>query len=243
MVNKTKLKKFTKEASLPLGLIVAYFFIFHFQKFISIPSQDKFLGLIVSFINHQSLLTIFVIALFEGGLVLGQYVPGGVVIFLSILAAQGHFLKITLLVLVVSAAYTIAYTFDYFIGYYGISPIVEKIGFGKYISKYKRRLEKHEFMTIFFTYWETNVASIVAAASGSLKIPFRKFFTYSLISVLFWNIFWATLLVIFGNVVLEFVGYRYLLIVVSIWLIVIFYRNFIKKEHLPESENSTTVNL
>jgi len=169
----------------------------------------------------------------EGGLLLGQYAPGGVVTSLSIISAGGDISKIILLVSIISLAYLLAYTIDYFIGYYGINKIVEKFGFHNSILRYKRMLEKNVFSTVFFTYWETNIASIVSAAAGSLRISFKKFLVYSVMGVIFWNIFWATLLFFFGNLVLEIFGYKYVLILIIIWIGFIFYRNFLKKEVAP----------
>ena len=232
-MNRQKIKKFIREISVPILLLAIYFFLFHFQKVIALPTQNDFLDLVLNFINTQSLFTIFLIALMEGGLLLGQYAPGGVVTSLSIISAGGDISKIILLVSIISLAYLLAYTIDYFIGYYGINKIVEKFGFHNSILRYKRMLEKNVFSTVFFTYWETNIASIVSAAAGSLRISFKKFLVYSVMGVIFWNIFWATLLFFFGNLVLEIFGYKYVLILIIIWIGFIFYRNFLKKEVAP----------
>src|SRR3989344_4270512 len=119
--NKQKLKKFSKEVSIPLILLIVYFILFYFQKIVTLPTQEKFLELVLNFINTQSLFTIFLIALMEGGLLLGQYAPGGIVTSLSIISAGGNIPKVALLVFIISLAYVLAYTIDYFIGYYGIN--------------------------------------------------------------------------------------------------------------------------
>ncbi|MBS3086392.1 VTT domain-containing protein [Candidatus Pacearchaeota archaeon] len=233
-MNKQKLKKFAKEVSIPIILLAIYFILFHVQKVVSLPAQDALIELTLDYINTRSIFFIFLIALVEGGLILGQYAPGGIVISLSIISAGGDVVKVILLCLVISLAYLVAYGIDYFIGYYGINRLIEKFGLYDRVSKYKRLLEKNVFTTIFFSYWETNIASIVAAAAGSLKVSFKKFFLYSVICVLFWVIFWAIILFFFGNIVLRILGYQYLLILVVIWISFIFYRNFLKKEEPPQ---------
>ena len=232
-MNKQKIKKFAKEVSIPLILLIIYFIFFHVQKVVSLPAQDALIELTLDYINTRSIFFIFLIAVVEGGLILGQYAPGGVVISLSIISAGGDITKIALLCLVISLAYLIAYGIDYFIGYYGINRLIEKFGFHNSILKYKRLLEKNVFSTIFFSYWETNIASIVAASAGSLKVSFKKFFLYSIIGVLFWVTFWAIILFFFGNIFLRILGYQYLLILVIVWISFIFYKNFIKK---PDEE-------
>ena len=217
-MNKQKLKKFTKEISIPLILLILYYFLFHFQKIISLPSQDKFLDLVLNFINTQSIFIIFLIALIEGGLILGQYSPGGVVIFLSIISAQGDISKISLLIFIITLAYFLAYSLDYLFGYYGVNTLLKRFGYEKKIEKYRRLLEKNAFNTIFFSCAETNFASIVAAAAGTLKISFKKFFLYITISVIFWNIFWAIVLYFFGNAILSLFGATYLIIILVVWI-------------------------
>lgn len=229
-IPKKRLTKFLKEASVPLALMLLYLLFVLIGSFVPFPDQSKIIEALLNFVNEQSLLIIFAIALIEGALILGQYAPGGTIIFLSILSAEGDLVRVASLVLVISAAFLLAYSFDYLIGYYGINTLARKFKLQKHIEKYKRRLESNELLTIFFTYWETNIASLVAAAAGSLRVSFKRFFWYSFAFVLFWNIFWAVMLVLFGGLVLEVFGYRYLLIIVLIWIAVIFYRNFIKKE-------------
>ena len=227
---KTKIKKFVREASIPLVFLVLYYFLFHFQKFISLPTQDKFMDLILNFMNTQNIFLIFLIALVEGGLILGQYSPGGIVIFLSIMSAEGNIPKMILLLSVISLAYLLAYSLDYLFGYYGVETVIKKLGFEKKVERYRKLLDKNVFSTIFFSYAETNIASLVAVSSGLLKIPFKKFIYFSVISVIFWNTFWAVVLYFFGNAILNIFGTTYLVIILAIWVLIAFYNNFLKKE-------------
>ena len=227
---KTKIKKFVREASIPLVFLVLYYFLFHFQKFISLPTQDKFMDLILNFMNTQNIFLIFLIALVEGGLILGQYSPGGIVIFLSIMSAEGNIPKMILLLSVISLAYLLAYSLDYLFGYYGVETVIKKLGFEKKVERYRKLLDKNVFSTIFFSYAETNIASLVAVSSGLLKIPFKKFIYFSVISVIFWNTFWAVVLYFFGNAILSIFGATYLVVILAIWVLIAFYNNFLKKE-------------
>ncbi|MEK6812066.1 MAG: VTT domain-containing protein [Nanoarchaeota archaeon] len=227
---KTKIKKFVREASIPLVFLVLYYFLFHFQKFISLPTQDKFMDLILNFMNTQNIFLIFLIALVEGGLILGQYSPGGIVIFLSIMSAEGNIPKMILLLSVISLAYLLAYSLDYLFGYYVVETVIKKLGFEKKVERYRKLLDKNVFSTIFFSYAETNIASLVAVSSGLLKIPFKKFIYFSVISVIFWNTFWAVVLYFFGNAILSIFGTTYLVIILAIWVLIVFYNNFLKKE-------------
>lgn len=227
---KAKIKKFVREASIPLVFLVLYYFLFHFQKVISLPTQDKFMDLILNFINTQNIFFIFLIALVEGGLILGQYSPGGIVIFLSIMSTEGNIPKMILLLSIISLGYLVAYSLDYLFGYYGIETVIKKLGFEKKVEKYRKLLDKNVFNTIFFSYAETNIASLVAVASGLLKIPFRKFIYFSIVSVIFWNTFWAVVLYFFGNTILNIFGATYLVVILIIWVLIVFYKNFLKKE-------------
>lgn len=230
MFTKEKTRKFVKEISVPLMLIVVYLFVFKFQTFFEMPTHDTFLQFIEDYINYQSLIWIFLIALLESGLVLGQYTPGGVVIFLSIISAGDDFIKIGILLSVISVAFIIGYTLDYIIGYYGVGTVIDKFGLEKHIAKYEKLLNKNAFNTIFFTCIETNLASIVAVASGFSKVSFKKFLLYSAIGVVFWNVFWAIIIYFFGVKIFEFLGFTYILLIIFAWIALIFYRNFIKED-------------
>src|SRR3989344_2073337 len=120
-MDKQKLKKFGREFSIPIVLLIVYFIIFYVQKIIPVPSQESSVNWVLNFIDGQSIGLIFLIALVEGALIVGQYAPGGIVIFLSFLSAQGDILRLALLVLVVSFAFIIAYSLNYLLGYYGIN--------------------------------------------------------------------------------------------------------------------------
>ncbi len=228
--SRQKIKKFFQESVFPLGLLLLYFIVFHFQKFFVVPTQNEFFNLVFSYVGHQSLFLIFLIALLEGGFVLGQYAPGGFVIFLSILSAGEDIPRISLLISIICIAYFIAYTIDYAIGYYGTQLLAKKTNFEKKISGFKKALEKNVAAATFFTFWDTNLASFLSVAAGSLKIPYKTFALYSSIFIIFWNIFWAVIIYFFGNIVLDLFGPKYLLLIFIVWLLWIFYKNFVKEE-------------
>jgi membrane protein DedA with SNARE-associated domain len=188
------------------------------------------MDLILNFINTQNIFVIFLIALVEGGLILGQYSPGGIVIFLSIMSTEGNMPKMILLLSVITIAYLLAYSLDYLFGYYGVEIVIKKLGFEKKVERYRKLLDKNVFSTIFFSYAETNIASLVAVSSGLLKISFRKFISFSIVSVIFWNAFWAVVLYFFGNAILSIFGATYLVVILAIWVLIVFYNNFLKKE-------------
>ena len=76
-------------------------------------------------------------------------------------------------------------------------------------------------------------------SSGMLKIPFKKFFSYSVVSVITWNIFWAVILYFFGNAILSIFGATYLVVILILWVLFVFYNNFLKKAE-PVSESQPT---
>ena len=146
------------------------------------------------------------------------------------MSAEGNIPKMILLLSVISLAYLLAYSLDYLFGYYGVETVIKKLGFEKKVERYRKLLDKNVFSTIFFSYAETNIASLVAVSSGLLKIPFKKFIYFSVISVIFWNTFWAVVLYFFGNAILSIFGTTYLVIILAIWVLIVFYNNFLKKE-------------
>ena len=233
---KTKLKKFSKELALPLILLLIYIFLFGFQNIFHVPPENSFINWILNFIGTQSIWLIFAIAFIEGTIFFGQYTPGWVVIFLSLISYERDLSQVFFFVSLISVAFILAYTVDYFVGYFALNRIVEKFGFHKMVEKYQKMVGGNLLKSIFFSYWETSIASIVASMAGFLRMPFRKFFAYTVACVLFWNVFWATLFLTFGSTLIDFIKDKFILVVILGWMFFVVYKHFIKSEN-KESTN------
>lgn len=202
-------------------------------KLLKLPTDDQLIVIIKSAFEKYGLWIVFISAFVEGFLLLGQYFPGGTIIFLGVISAGKNIPRTVEVVFVVSIAFIIAYTLNYLVGKYGWYRLLVKFGLGRSLEESKQKLEKQGLNAIIFSYWEPNLASITATAAGILKISMKKFQTYSIIGVVVWNIFWGILVFSLGNKALEIIGLKYVLVIFVVWVIIILIKDYLKKRRAP----------
>lgn len=228
-MSKKDLKSLFKSLSLPLAIILFLLLFSYLGKFLPIPSSEDLINQVLSKFGELNLWAVFFIALIEGFLFLGQYFPGGIIVFFSIISAEGDLTKISVLVLVISISFVIAYSLNYLVGRYGIYKIFNKLGFGNAIKSSQKNIRKKASTAIAISYEDPNLASITATASGIVRLPFKKFFILSVFWTLFWNIFWATAIYFLGEATLKLIGINYIFFIAIIWIVLIIFRFFISR--------------
>lgn len=230
-----KIKEILKLLTIPLILLGIYLSMYVVWKVLNLPSDDQMLIIVREWFARYGLWIVFISALIEGFLLLGQYFPGGFIIFLGVISAGKNIPRATEVVLVVSLAFFIAYTLNYLVGKYGWYKLLVKFGLKKSLDDAQEKLVKQGLNTIFFSYWEPNLASLTATAAGILQVPIKKFSMYSAIGIILWNIFWGTLVYVLGESALKIAGLKYVLIIFSIWiLIIILKKYFMSKRDLTK---------
>ncbi len=228
-MHKNSLRNLFKSLSLPIAIILFLLLFSYLGKFLAIPSSEDLINIVLSEFGELNLWAVFFIALIEGFLFLGQYFPGGIIVFFSIISAQGDLVRISALVLVISVSFVIAYSLNYFVGRYGLYKIFNKIGFGNAIKSSQKKILKKASTAIAISYEDPNLASITATASGIVRLPFKKFLILSIIWALFWNIFWAIAIYFLGEATLKLIGVNYIYFIALVWMALIIFRFFISK--------------
>ncbi len=224
---KQGLKNIIKILSAPLALLAAYLFVLLLWRILGLPKEDLLIETTKNWFNHYGLWVVFTSAVLEGTLILGQYYPGGLVIFLGVIAAGHDVPKIIQVVAVVSLAFLIGYSIDYLIGRYGWYKLFLKFGLKKSLDKAQSKLQKHELNAVIFSYWEPNLASITATAAGILQVPLAKFSLHSAAGIIIWNTFWGTLVASLGPKALELIGLKWVLIIFSAWVIILLVKHYV----------------
>lgn len=234
-----KLKEYLRLLLVPIGLLAVYLTMAFLWKVFDLPSDDQMILIVKNYFNNYGIYVVFVGALIEGFFIVGQYFPGGFIIFLGVISSVGDISRAVAVVSVTSFAFFIAYTLNYFVGKYGWYKILERFGFGHSLEVAKNKLEKQGLNAVIFGYWEPNLASIIATAAGILKISFQKFSFYSLFGVIIWNIFWGVLVYTLGDNALKIIGIKYVLIIFGVWILVLLLKKFIsgKNSLLNLSDN------
>lgn len=228
----SKLKEYLKILSVPLGLLAVFLSMSLIWKVFGLPTDDEMVFIVKSYFDNYGLWIVFIGALIEGFFILGQYFPGGFVIFLGVISSVGDVPRAVSTVLITSLSFFIAYTLNYFIGKYGWYKLLQKFGFGHSIEKAKEKLSNQGLNAVIFGYWEPNLASIIATSAGIMKINFVKFTLYSLSGILLWNMFWGVLVYSLGESALKIIGLKYVLIIFGVWAVVLILKNYFSKKDL-----------
>jgi len=234
---KDKVFYILKLLSVPLILVAIYLSMFVIWQLLNLPTDDQMVAITKSAFEKYGLWVVFISALIEGFLLLGQYFPGGIIIFLGVISAGKDVPRAVEVVSVVCAAFIIAYTLNYLVGKYGWYKLLVKFGLGKSLNDAKQKLSTQGLNAIIFSYWEPNLASITATAAGILQIPMKDFQIYSVPGVIVWNIFWGTLVFSLGTTALQIVGLKYVLIIFAVWVAIILLKTWVARRN---SRNATT---
>jgi membrane protein DedA with SNARE-associated domain len=187
-----------------------------------LPKDDELIALVGQFLNHYGLWIVFISAFIEGVLIAGNYFPGGLVVFLGVLASGNNIPKVAFVVFLVVLAFACSYCVNYVLGRYGWYKLLVKFGLSAQLETAKKKLEQHSFKAIVFSYWHPNVGALISTSAGILKMDFIKFISESLPILLFWNAFWGALVFFLGKQALNLVlSLKYIVPIAIIWLIII----------------------
>lgn len=222
-------RKLFKSLSLPLIILGMLLLLSFLGKYLSLPTPEDLVNKVIKEFGELKVWAVFLIALIEGFLFLGQYFPGGMIIFFSIISAGRDIPRISILVTTISIAFIVAYSLNYAVGKYGLYGLLNKLGLKKAIKKSQKRIEKKASTAIAISYEDPNIASITATAAGIAHIPFRKFLLLSIIWAFIWNIFWATLIYFIGEAALNLIGVNYIFFILGAWIAIILFHFFISK--------------
>lgn len=194
------------------------------------PSEPELIVLAKSYFEKYGLLTVLISATIEGLILVGFYYPGSLVIFLGVIFAGRNIIDLLQVVSVVSLGLFTSYLINFYLGKYGWYKLLLVFGLKEPLEKAKASLNKYGLSSILLSYWQPNIAALVATAAGILHFSVPKFFLYSFVAVISWNTFWGGLVYFLGEKSLNLVGPKFIFIVVIAWIAYQFLTNKIKPE-------------
>ena len=221
------MKKFLALIIAPLILLAAYLLMFFLWRFFDLPTDERMQEIIKAFFDRYGLLIVLVGAFLEGVLLVGQYFPGGFIIFFGVISAGGNIFRAAEVVGIVCISFFIAYYLNYLMGKYGWYKLLVRFGLGQSIENAKRKLVRQELNAILSTYWEPNLSSITATAAGILQIPRRRFFLYSAIGILVWETLWGIVVFSLGQKAFDLIGIKFVLVVFAAWVGIILIKHLL----------------
>jgi membrane protein DedA with SNARE-associated domain len=217
------LRHYIKILSFPLIFSVLYLTLKIGWYLFELPSPEVLTDQLGSLFEQYGAITIFLGALVEGILLIGGYFPGVFVIFIGVIVAESA-TQAVFYVLVGTCGLLVGHTINYVLGRYGWYKLFVKFGLKSSIEDSKENVIRRGPMAIFSSYWLPSIAALTDTAAGVVKMPFRTFFKYSLISSLFWNTLVGAIVYFFNDFALYVTspgggGWKVVLVVVAIWVI------------------------
>ena len=226
-------RSIAKLLAVPIVIIALYLLLALLEHLFHFSSRDIFLGFLTRQFDRHGYWLVFVAALLEGVLIIGNWFPGGVVIFIGVISAGQDIKRVVIVVSLVCVAFFISYFLNYLMGRYGWYKLFVGLKLGKSLEKARRRLERHSFNAIILSYWEPNIASVTATAAGILFLPLKIFLPYSFFAIIMWNTAWGVTVHVLGERALKLTGKKYIIGAVLIWMAIIVVKESIKaKKHI-----------
>lgn len=219
---KKELYYILKLLAVPLSVISLFLLLTLAERVFHFSLKDTLVFFMKERFEENGYWLIFLSALIEGVLILGEYYPGGFIIFVGVVSAGKDISRVSKVVLIVSAAFLIAYHVNYLIGKYGWYKLFLRFKLREPLERAQKRLSKHAFNAIMSSYWEPNLASVTATAAGILQVPGRKFLRYSAFSILVWNTIWGALVYSLGESAIQALGKKYIITVLVAWFLFVF---------------------
>lgn len=212
-------KIYFKKALLPLSVLGVFLLIYLAWRFFALPPQEQVIEIARFYFDKYGLAILLVSALVEGTVLVGWYYPGSLIIFLGVILAGKDIQKVVAAVSVITIGLFFAYIVNFLLGKYGWYRLLLKFGLRDALEDAKNRVSKHGLIAIFMSYWQPNLAALVATSAGILDFSFVKFFLYSFIATSLWNTFWGVLVYFIGEGALSLVGLRFLFLAIFAWII------------------------
>jgi membrane protein DedA with SNARE-associated domain len=199
MTERTRLAKhYLKILSLPLFFLVLFASLNFAWQIFNIPPAEELALMLRAWFDAYGLPILFLSSIVEGALLVGNYFPGVFVIFLGVILADSVGQAVTA-VSVISVGLMIAHIFNYVLGRYGWHTILIKFGLKQAIDGAKEKLQKRGPTAILLSYWMPSLGAITDTAAGIIRLPFRIFLTYAIISTIMWNTIAGTTVYVVGD--------------------------------------------
>lgn len=193
-----------QKIKLPVVISLIFLFFILMWNVLNLPSDGEMIALSKDYFAKYGFLTLLIAAIIEGMLVVGFYIPGGVVIFAGVILSAGNPSQAVFAVVATMIGFIIAYSFNYFLGKYGWYRLFVKFGLKDSLEEAKHKFEIHGYKAIYMSYWQPNLGSFISTCAGILKLNFYKFFLHSILAGVLWSSFWGLSAYLLGEQILPY---------------------------------------
>ncbi len=118
------------------------------------------------------------------------YLPGSLVIVLSVLVSDKSLNSLILIGLFTLLGFMLANIINFFLGKYGYYRVLLFLGKGETINKMNKWFTQKKLVTIFISAIHPNFLAMAIVSSGIAKSNFYKIMFFSMLSLVFWIAIW-----------------------------------------------------
>ena len=207
-----------KSLALPLVLLGIVLVAYLSWYVLDLPQEGELIASTESVFLRYGLIMVPLGAFLEALMLVGWYVPGGTVVLLGVIFSGDDISRVILVVILGTVGLLAGYICNYILGKYGWYKLGVRLGLGASLDDAKTRLERRGARAIFFTYWQPGLASLTSTAAGILHMPFKKFLSYSIPSLVFWDIMWGLVAYFFGDEAMDVISLRFVVLIIFLWI-------------------------
>lgn len=196
------------------------------------PTSEKLVSEVGSFYGSFGYEIIFLASMLEALIVINLFVPGAVAVGLGAVFARSGQLDLTIGIILATIGAVIGFILDYLAGFFGLSRLIEGLGFDSFAKQAKEQLKISSFKSFSLGFIHPNIGAIVATAAGALKMNFIRFLFLSSLSTLAWYSLWGVLGFTLGEIFLTvFTKYAFIIMIfiLSVWILSILYGRWSRK--------------
>lgn len=168
----------------------------------SLPPSSEILAHLEGLYSRYGYEIIFLGAFFEGALVIDLFLPGASIVLFGAALSKTGIIEFPLYLITAFLGFSLGFTIDYFLGYFGFSGIFKMVGLGRELEKAKEKVSKFGGKAFLLGYFHPDVATVFVTAAGIIKLPFREFLLYNFLAGFLWLTFWSSIAYLLGDSVI-----------------------------------------
>jgi membrane protein DedA with SNARE-associated domain len=203
---------FKKNFDLIFAILFVLILFFGFRAvwgYFDLPSMAMLVDILQDLFLQYGLIIVFVAAFLESLFLIGNYFPGTIILAFSIATTSHSLYYAVVMSLIIAIAMLCGYSLDYILGRYAGEKIIKKFNLEKEIDNYKVKIEENSIWSFFTLYVLPGFGSLFSVSAGAMNISYKKYMSFLVPTVLFWNVVWVIGGFIFGEQLLSLIKSGY----------------------------------
>jgi membrane protein DedA with SNARE-associated domain len=173
-------------ATLPIFLLFLNMILLLIWLYLGDESLLAMVEFLKNLVRQYGLIALFIGTLIETLFMISIYLPGSVVIVVSVVLYENDYLSLFYVFMTIVLAALIANVANYYIGKKGLIKIFKYLGAEKAIKSAESQVQKYGKYAMFFSSINPNLLGIMSTYYGLSNVTLKKTLVHSFISTIFW---------------------------------------------------------